>query len=44
MLQQNAVAPTTLELLKTICAINELEPFALGGGTSLALRMGHRVK
>lgn len=43
MLQQNAVAPTTLELLKAICAINELESFALGGGTSLALRMGHRV-
>ncbi len=43
MLQQNAVAPATLELLKEICAINELESFALGGGTSLALRMGHRV-
>ena len=43
MLQQNAVAPATLELLKAICAMNELESFALGGGTSLALRMGHRV-
>ncbi len=40
MLQQNAVSPTTLELLKTICAISELESFGLGGGTSLALRMG----
>lgn len=43
MLQQNAVAPVTLELLKTICAISELESFGLGGGTSLALRMGHRL-
>lgn len=43
MLQQNAVAPATLELLKTICAINELESFGLGGGTSLALRMRHRL-
>jgi len=31
MLQQNAVAPATLELLKTICAISELESFGLGG-------------
>ena len=36
MLQQNAVSPTTLELLKTICTISELESFGLGGGTSLA--------
>ena len=43
MLQQNAVASATLELLKTICAISELESFGLGGGTSLALRMGHRL-
>ena len=43
MLQQNAVAPVTLELLKTICAISELQSFGLGGGTSLALRMGHRL-
>ena len=27
MLQQNAVAPPTLELLETICAIGELESF-----------------
>ncbi len=43
MLQQNAVAPATLELLKAICAINELESFALGGGTNIALRIGHRI-
>ncbi len=43
MLQQNAVAPATLELLKTICAISDLESFGLGGGTNLALRIGHRL-
>lgn len=43
MLQQNAVTPATLELLKLICTVNELKSFALGGGTSLALRSGHRV-
>lgn len=43
MLYQNAVPPATLELLKTICAIKELELFSLGGGTSLALRMNHRL-
>ncbi|MEO8711318.1 MAG: nucleotidyl transferase AbiEii/AbiGii toxin family protein [Parafilimonas sp.] len=43
MLYQNAVPPAALELLKTICAIKELELFSLGGGTSLALRMNHRL-
>ncbi len=43
MLQQNAVSSAALELLKIICTINELEAFGLGGGTSLALRMGHRI-
>ncbi|TAL50562.1 MAG: hypothetical protein EPN92_01575 [Chitinophagaceae bacterium] len=43
MLQQNAVPPFTLDLLKNISALSELESFGLGGGTSLALRMGHRV-
>ena len=43
MLQQNAVASATLELLKTIYAVSELESFGLGGGTSLALKMGHRL-
>jgi hypothetical protein len=42
MLQQNATPPTALELLKKICAIQELSPFGLGGDTSLALRIGHR--
>jgi predicted nucleotidyltransferase component of viral defense system len=43
MLYKNAVPPATLELLKKICAIKELESFSLGGGTSLALRMNHRL-
>jgi predicted nucleotidyltransferase component of viral defense system len=43
MLQQNAVPPAALELLKKISALNQLGSFALGGGTSLALRLGHRV-
>ncbi len=43
MLYQNAVPPATLELLKAICSIKELESFSLGGGTSLALRMNHRL-
>ncbi len=42
MLQKNAVEPNTLELLKTICTISSLHDFALGGGTNLALRFGHR--
>ncbi len=43
MLQKNAVEPSTLELLKKICAIHSLDHFALGGGTNLALRMEHRL-
>lgn len=43
MLQPNAVEPSTLELLKRICAIPAFNNFALGGGTNLALRLGHRL-
>lgn len=43
MLQQNAVEPATLALLKKICALQPFENFALGGGTNLALRLGHRL-
>ncbi len=42
MLQQNAVAPATLELLKKICLLPSFAAFGLGGGTNLALRLGHR--
>lgn len=43
MLQQNAVESATLALLKKICALQPFENFALGGGTNLALRLGHRL-
>jgi hypothetical protein len=43
MLQQNAVPPATLELLRNILALDQLSSFGLGGGTSIALRMGHRI-
>jgi len=43
MLQQNAVEPATLELLKQICALPQVANFAFGGGTNIALRPGHRV-
>jgi len=43
MPQHQAVAPRTLRLLETICAIPELSGFNLAGGTALALRIGHRI-
>ena len=43
MLFKSAVEPGTLELLKTICQLPEFNSFALGGGTNLALRNGHRL-
>ncbi len=42
MLQQNAVEPDALELLKKICLLPACTAFGLGGGTNLALRLGHR--
>jgi hypothetical protein len=43
MLQQNAVEPATLELLKKFCSSVPFGNFALGGGTNIALRLGHRL-
>lgn len=43
MLQSQTVEPRTLELLKGLMTIPELEKFALVGGTNLALRFGHRL-
>ena len=43
MLYTNTVAERTLELLKGLMAIPELEPYYLAGGTALALQLGHRV-
>ena len=43
MLHKNAVEPTTLALLEQICRQPEFAAFALGGGTNIALRKGHRL-
>ena len=42
MLQYKTIEPTTLELLKRIQSIPELNDTRLVGGTSLALQLGHR--
>ncbi len=43
MLCFEAVPPDTLELLRRLCRTEALGQFALVGGTSLALRLGHRL-
>lgn len=43
MLQYRTVNPRTLELLKKLMVLNELQDFFLVGGTALALQLGHRV-
>jgi len=43
MLQENAVQPAALALLKKLVALEDISSFALGGGTNLALRYGHRM-
>src|SRR5450432_2635666 len=43
MLHKNAVEPATLELLEQICLQPHFAAFALGGGTNIALRKGHRL-
>lgn len=43
MLQQNAIPSSTLELLKQISAISQVNSFGLGGGIAVALRLGHRL-
>lgn len=42
MLQFSAIEPATLELLKALMNVPELENFSLVGGTALALKYGHR--
>ena len=42
MLRKETVEPATLELLKRIVAVPELEQFRLVGGTALSLIFGHR--
>lgn len=43
MLQKNAVPAATLALLKQISVLKEASEFGLGGGTNIALRIGHRL-
>ncbi len=42
MLQTRTVEPGTLELLKQLMLLPELESFFLVGGTAIALQLGHR--
>ncbi len=42
MLHTETVSPATLDLLKQLMAIPEIDSFVLSGGTSLALQIGHR--
>jgi predicted nucleotidyltransferase component of viral defense system len=42
MLHTKTVEPGTFSLLKELMEVPALEPFALVGGTTLALRYGHR--
>ncbi len=43
MLQYRSVYPQTLELLKQLMQVPELNNFFLVGGTALALQIGHRI-
>ena len=43
MLQKQTLKTTTLELLKSLMADDELQGFYLVGGTALALQIGHRI-
>ena len=43
MLQEQTLKASTLELLKTLMADDELNGFYLVGGTALALQIGHRI-
>lgn len=43
MLYENAVTPPALGLLKQLLSYKELDEFGLGGGTSIALWLGHRI-
>ncbi|MCF8256057.1 MAG: nucleotidyl transferase AbiEii/AbiGii toxin family protein [Flavobacteriales bacterium] len=43
MLRTETVEPGTLELLRSLMRLPELEGFLLVGGTSLSLQIGHRI-
>ena len=42
MLRKDTILPETLDLLKGIMSVSELNAFSLAGGTALALQIGHR--
>lgn len=42
MLQYQTVEPATLELIKKLQSLDELQNARLVGGTALALQIGHR--
>jgi predicted nucleotidyltransferase component of viral defense system len=42
MLHRETLSPSALDLLTALCAHPAMRSFALAGGTSLALRFGHR--
>ena len=42
MLQKNTVEKTAFELLRTLMQDSQMDQFFLVGGTSIALRLGHR--
>lgn len=43
MLQKQTVEPSTFAILEKLMSIQELEEYALVGGTALALYYGHRI-
>ena len=43
MLYNKTVSPTTLEIIRKLCLLEELYDFELVGGTALALHIGHRI-
>jgi len=43
MLRLKTIHQDTFELLKELFAGNDLNAFALAGGTALALQLGHRI-
>ena len=43
MLRLKTIHKNTYDLLKELSACNYLDSFALGGGTALALQLGHRL-
>ncbi len=43
MLHLETLSPVALDLVRALSAHLAMQPFALAGGTSLALRFGHRI-